>query len=272
MDLHLTSARATAEERAAVDELLGPEPADAIEGRFSRAGHAVREQRTLLLPALHALQGRIGWISEGGLNYVCERLTRPARGGLRGRHVLRDVQRGAAAGHGGACLRRPCVPGERVRGSWSNDCARTPASDAWSWVAEPVPRHVRAGRPRSWLNASIDRSGPGGGDRGLRRRGGRPDPEVDVRGRRDRSPAWRRRGVGEAPSPAAGGRGRPHVDRRLPGPWRLRGAPSRDRARLPRPRSKRGLGREAARSRRCGVPDRRSSGRRSPSSRCTRTT
>ena len=77
MDLHLTAARASAEERAAVDALLGPEPADAIEGRFSRAGHAAREQRTLLLPALHALQGRIGWISEGGLNYVCERLTVP---------------------------------------------------------------------------------------------------------------------------------------------------------------------------------------------------
>ncbi len=77
MDLHLTAARASAEERAAVDALLGPEPADAIEGRFSRAGHSAREQRTLLLPALHALQGRIGWISEGGLNYVCERLTVP---------------------------------------------------------------------------------------------------------------------------------------------------------------------------------------------------
>ncbi len=31
--------------------------------------------RHLLLPALHALQARAGWISEGGLNYVCRRLT-----------------------------------------------------------------------------------------------------------------------------------------------------------------------------------------------------
>jgi NADH-quinone oxidoreductase subunit F len=30
-----------------------------------------------LLPVLHALQGRIGWISEGGLNYACERLQVP---------------------------------------------------------------------------------------------------------------------------------------------------------------------------------------------------
>jgi len=77
VDLHLTAARTSAEERAAVDELLGPEPPDRIEGRFSRAGHTARDQRTLLLPALHALQARIGWISEGGLNYVCERLTVP---------------------------------------------------------------------------------------------------------------------------------------------------------------------------------------------------
>src|SRR5439155_920962 len=33
--------------------------------------------RHLLLPALHAVQGRIGWISEGSLNYVCQRLSVP---------------------------------------------------------------------------------------------------------------------------------------------------------------------------------------------------
>jgi NADH-quinone oxidoreductase subunit F len=30
-----------------------------------------------LLPALHALQSCVGWISQGGLNYVSERLTVP---------------------------------------------------------------------------------------------------------------------------------------------------------------------------------------------------
>ena len=30
-----------------------------------------------LLPALHALNDRVGWISEGALNYVCRRLTVP---------------------------------------------------------------------------------------------------------------------------------------------------------------------------------------------------
>ncbi len=34
-------------------------------------------ERDLLLPALHALQSRAGWISQGGLNYVSERLTVP---------------------------------------------------------------------------------------------------------------------------------------------------------------------------------------------------
>jgi NADH-quinone oxidoreductase subunit F len=31
----------------------------------------------LLLPTLHAAQGRAGWISEGALNYICERLSVP---------------------------------------------------------------------------------------------------------------------------------------------------------------------------------------------------
>ena len=73
----MTDARATDEERAAVDELLGPPPEDAVEGRVTRGGHEARELRTQLLPTLHALQGRIGWISEGGLNYVSTRLSVP---------------------------------------------------------------------------------------------------------------------------------------------------------------------------------------------------
>jgi NADH-quinone oxidoreductase subunit F len=84
MDLKLMSAEATAEERTAVDELLGP-PADGWTGgerseadlHIARGGHRSRQQRHLLLPALWALQGEIGWISPGGMNYVCERLTVP---------------------------------------------------------------------------------------------------------------------------------------------------------------------------------------------------
>ena len=85
MDIKLMEAAPTHEERAAVDALLGP-PVSAWEGgpRGSRydahvaiGGHEARARRHLLLPALVAVQSRVGWISEGALNYVCERLTVP---------------------------------------------------------------------------------------------------------------------------------------------------------------------------------------------------
>ncbi len=71
----------SAEERAAVDALLGA-PTTGWDGgartqRDLRVAHAPEDNRTSLLPVLHALQGRIGWISEGGLNYACERLSVP---------------------------------------------------------------------------------------------------------------------------------------------------------------------------------------------------
>jgi len=85
VDLHLMRAVATSEERAAVDEVLGPPVSGwhggdrtiELEGHVGYAGRAAREQRHLLLPALHALQGRVGWISDGGMNYVCQRLSVP---------------------------------------------------------------------------------------------------------------------------------------------------------------------------------------------------
>ena len=41
---------------------------------FSGDGDAIRAMRHLLLPALWALQSGAGWISPGGMNYVCQRL------------------------------------------------------------------------------------------------------------------------------------------------------------------------------------------------------
>lgn len=85
MDLHLRHATPTYEERAAVDALLGP-PRSAWDGgprgdlrdaHTASGGREVREQRHLLLPALQALQSRVGWISETGLDYVCVRLGVP---------------------------------------------------------------------------------------------------------------------------------------------------------------------------------------------------
>ncbi|MFO7252309.1 MAG: NAD(P)H-dependent oxidoreductase subunit E [Actinomycetes bacterium] len=84
MDIRFRDVEPTAEERAAVDAILGPAPS-AWEGgerserdlRVAVGGHAARERRHLLLPALHAVNDRVGWISEGALDYICRRLTIP---------------------------------------------------------------------------------------------------------------------------------------------------------------------------------------------------
>ena len=44
---------------------------------MARGGHDARSRRDLLLPVLHALQDRVGQISQPGLNYVCKRLSVP---------------------------------------------------------------------------------------------------------------------------------------------------------------------------------------------------
>jgi len=85
MDLHVIGPLASTAERAAVDTVLGPPESgwrggarDAeLEGHVARGGHEARARRDLLLPALHAVQDRVGWISQPALNYVCKRLTVP---------------------------------------------------------------------------------------------------------------------------------------------------------------------------------------------------
>ncbi len=86
MDLHIVGAEPTAEERAAVDALLGPPESGWAGGRRDSAQTAVcpvaglgggRDRRDLLLPALHAVQDRVGWVSRGALNYICRRLIVP---------------------------------------------------------------------------------------------------------------------------------------------------------------------------------------------------
>lgn len=82
MDLHVIGPLASPAERAAVDAVLGPPESgwvggarnSGIDGHASRGGHAVRAKRSQLLPALHAIQSRIGWISQPALNYVSRRL------------------------------------------------------------------------------------------------------------------------------------------------------------------------------------------------------
>jgi NADH-quinone oxidoreductase subunit F len=85
MDLHVIGPLASPAERAAVDAVLGPAESgwrggrrdSSLDGHVSRGGHEARSRRDLLLPVLHALQSRIGWISQPGLNYVSRRLTIP---------------------------------------------------------------------------------------------------------------------------------------------------------------------------------------------------
>ena len=67
MDLHFTSEVATDAERATVDAALRPL-------QDGLTGAAARARRHLLLPVLHAVVDRNGWISAGALNYVSERL------------------------------------------------------------------------------------------------------------------------------------------------------------------------------------------------------
>ncbi|MFD5041631.1 NAD(P)H-dependent oxidoreductase subunit E [Streptomyces sp. NPDC058377] len=84
MDLKYTDATPSDAEREAVDALLGPPPsgwegaAERSDGdlRWARGGAAAaRDRREQLLPALHAVNDRVGWISEGALDYICRRLT-----------------------------------------------------------------------------------------------------------------------------------------------------------------------------------------------------
>ena len=85
MDLHVIGPLASPAERAAVDGVLGQPDSgwvggrrdSSIDGHAARGGHATRARRSQLLPALHAVQSRVGWISQPALNYISRRLAVP---------------------------------------------------------------------------------------------------------------------------------------------------------------------------------------------------
>ena len=83
MDLRLTNTPPSEAEREAVDAVLGPPTSSwtggerGLDGRAAVGGHSARAQRHLLLPVLHAVHDRVGWISPPALGYVCRRLTIP---------------------------------------------------------------------------------------------------------------------------------------------------------------------------------------------------
>ena len=83
MDVHLLDAEPTTVERDAVDAFLGPPLSSWVgadrgeDGHSAHGGHSARAERHQLLPTLHALHERAGWVSPGGLNYIAQRLTIP---------------------------------------------------------------------------------------------------------------------------------------------------------------------------------------------------
>ena len=82
MDLKFSNAEPFADERDAVDRLLGAGEGgwhggerDEEDHRRAHSGHAARSQRHLVMEALHAVNDRVGWISPGALNYIGRRLS-----------------------------------------------------------------------------------------------------------------------------------------------------------------------------------------------------
>ena len=229
-----------------------------IDGRTSERGHEARAQRHLLLPALHALQERAGWISPGGMNYVCARLDVPPADayGVATFYALFSVEpRPARVLHvcdDIACmcagstelielLEQRAVAGGRVAGGRRGV------------VEEPVPRSVRprAGRAADRRRRGAERDGARAGrhrHRARRRLDGDPVRAADVPAAR-RRPASR--GCGCCAASAAS---QPDEPRRLPRRGRLRRAAARASSSAPAAVDPRGQGVRARRPRRRRVP------------------
>ncbi|MFM2070544.1 MAG: hypothetical protein RLZZ623_807 [Actinomycetota bacterium] len=81
MDLKLSSHTATDAEVGAIDSVFG-QPDSSWRGaerhtahhHVARGGHSLRDQRDQLLPVLHAVNDRIGWISRGAINEIARRI------------------------------------------------------------------------------------------------------------------------------------------------------------------------------------------------------
>jgi NADH-quinone oxidoreductase subunit F len=169
VDLHLLDAEPTAEERAAVDALLG-EPRSGWEGGdrdesrdafTSAGGHEARALRHLLLPALQAVQARVGWVSEGALNYVCQRLSVPpadAYGVATFYALLSTVPRPACMLHVCDDIACRCKGAEKLCAELERTVGpayHVPHGDTWIWTAHSggcaaLSGALRAGPGRAW--------------------------------------------------------------------------------------------------------------------------
>ena len=115
-------------------------PADARPGR----------RRHLLLPVLHAVQARIGWISPGALNYICQRLDVPPAEayGVASFYAMFSLTRSGRERR--PRLRRHRLPvegGERPlrRDAEAVGPAGGPGTSRRDLAPQPLPRPLRAG-------------------------------------------------------------------------------------------------------------------------------
>ena len=72
MDVKTRGVPPTPAERDAVETILGPEPSRDVHD--VSGGHSLRERRHLLLPTLHAVNDRVGWLSPTAIDHIAERL------------------------------------------------------------------------------------------------------------------------------------------------------------------------------------------------------
>jgi len=172
MDVKTRGVAPTEAERAAVDSVLGAAPPRDLHDVVG--GHTNRTRRHLLLPTLHAVNDRTGWISHAAVDHIAERLDLgPAEVyGIASFYAL--FQLSAPAEHQvHVCVDVTC----RANGGLTDDdlpdgahpspclglCERAPSAfvvDAGEPAHRSVAGHVTAVDVRSWVD------------------GGRPGPEA----------------------------------------------------------------------------------------------
>ena len=143
VDIRLLTAEPSDAEREAIDAVAG-----APETNGYRVARADRGRRHLLLPALRAVQRRVGWVSEGALGYACRRLDVPpadAYGVASFYALIALEERPADVLH--VCTDLACrlaganVPEGALSSPCLGLCERAPA--ALRTIAGPEPREIQ---------------------------------------------------------------------------------------------------------------------------------
>jgi NADH-quinone oxidoreductase subunit F len=143
VDIRLLTAEPSDAEREAIDAVAG-----APETNGYRVARADRGRRHLLLPALRAVQRRVGWVSEGALGYACRRLDVPpadAYGVASFYALIALEERPADVLH--VCTDLACrlaganVPEGALPSPCLGLCERAPA--ALRTIAGPEPREIQ---------------------------------------------------------------------------------------------------------------------------------